>query len=60
MAAACFPEEQAIVQAELDAVIGRHQAHNIHTAGMRHRTTKDVIWGNYCIPAGDYSNREHW
>ncbi|KAG0708706.1 cytochrome P450 [Suillus ampliporus] len=26
MAAACFPEEQAIVQAELDAVIGRHRA----------------------------------
>ncbi|KAG0704960.1 cytochrome P450 [Suillus ampliporus] len=26
MAAACFPEEQAKVQAELDAVIGRHQA----------------------------------
>ncbi|KAG1731428.1 cytochrome P450 [Suillus lakei] len=26
MAAACFPEEQAQVQAELDAVIGRHRA----------------------------------
>ncbi|KAG0708129.1 cytochrome P450 [Suillus ampliporus] len=26
MAAACFPGEQAIVQAELDAVIGRHRA----------------------------------
>ncbi|KAG0708177.1 cytochrome P450 [Suillus ampliporus] len=26
MAAACFPEEQAAVQAELDAVIGRHRA----------------------------------
>ncbi|KAG0708197.1 cytochrome P450 [Suillus ampliporus] len=26
MAAACFPEEQAEVQAELDAVIGRHRA----------------------------------
>ncbi|KAG2035454.1 cytochrome P450, partial [Suillus americanus] len=26
MAAACFPEEQASVQAELDAVIGRHRA----------------------------------
>ncbi|KAG1750446.1 cytochrome P450 [Suillus paluster] len=26
MAAACFPEEQATVQAELDAVIGRHRA----------------------------------
>ncbi|KAG1816399.1 cytochrome P450 [Suillus subaureus] len=26
MAAACFPEEQAKVQAELDAVIGRHRA----------------------------------
>jgi hypothetical protein len=25
MAAACFPEEQAKVQAELDAVIGRHR-----------------------------------
>ncbi|KAG0694280.1 cytochrome P450 [Suillus ampliporus] len=26
MAAACFPEEQAKVQAELDAVVGRHRA----------------------------------
>ncbi|KAG0700993.1 cytochrome P450 [Suillus ampliporus] len=26
MAAACFPEEQVIVQAELDAVIGKHRA----------------------------------
>jgi len=25
MAAACFPEEQAKVQAEIDAVIGRHR-----------------------------------
>jgi hypothetical protein len=25
MAAVCFPEEQAKVQAELDAVIGRHR-----------------------------------
>lgn len=25
MAAACFPEEQAILQAEIDAVIGRHR-----------------------------------
>ncbi|KAG1866061.1 cytochrome P450 [Suillus subluteus] len=92
MAAACFPEEQAKVQAELDAVIGRHRAptfadqkslprlqafisealrwrppvpdgwhlrfcfaprcHNIHVAALAHRTIKDVIWENYCIPAG--------
>jgi hypothetical protein len=29
MAAACFPEEQAKVQAELDAVIGRHRGSSI-------------------------------
>jgi hypothetical protein len=29
MAAACFPEEQAEVQAELDAVIGRHRGNTI-------------------------------
>jgi hypothetical protein len=29
MAAACFQEEQAEVQAELDAVIGRHRGNTI-------------------------------
>jgi hypothetical protein len=29
MAAACFPDEQVKVQAELDAVIGRHQGSSI-------------------------------
>jgi cytochrome P450 len=29
MAAACFPEEQAKVQAELNAVIGRHRGSSI-------------------------------
>jgi len=29
MAAACFPEEQAKVQAELDAVIGEHRGSSI-------------------------------
>ncbi|KAG0692614.1 cytochrome P450 [Suillus ampliporus] len=74
MAAARFPEEQAKVQAELDAVIGRHRAptfadHNSlpylqafisealrwrppTPAGLAHRTTKEVIWENYCIPTG--------
>ncbi|KAG0700991.1 cytochrome P450 [Suillus ampliporus] len=74
MAAACFPEEQAIVQAELDAVVGRHRAPTftdqaslprlnafisealrwraVSAAGLAHRTSKDVIWENYCIPAG--------
>ncbi|KAG0695266.1 cytochrome P450 [Suillus ampliporus] len=74
MAAACFPEEQAKVQAELDAVIGRHRAPTFADqeslpclqafisealrwrppapVGLAHRTTKDVIWENYCIPAG--------
>ncbi|KAG0692632.1 cytochrome P450 [Suillus ampliporus] len=74
MAAACFPEEQAKVQAELDAVVGKHRAPTftdqeslpcLHALisealrwrpvvpfGLAHRTTKDVIWENYCIPAG--------
>jgi hypothetical protein len=29
MAAACFPEEQAEVQAELDAIIGKHRGNTI-------------------------------
>ncbi|KAG1827574.1 cytochrome P450 [Suillus subaureus] len=78
MAAAHFPEEQAKVQAELDAVIGlervptfadkpslprleafisealrwRPLAPEVHPTGLPHRTTEDVIWENYCIPAG--------
>ncbi|KAG0696657.1 cytochrome P450 [Suillus ampliporus] len=82
MAAACFPEEQAIVQAELDAVIGKHRAPTfadqeslprLHafisealrwrpmaSNGMPHRTTKDVIWENYCIPAGTTVFGNHW
>ncbi|KAG1750426.1 cytochrome P450 [Suillus paluster] len=82
MAAACFPEEQATVQAELDAVIGRHRAPTfadleslprlrafisealrwrpVAVNGLAHRTTKDVIWGNYCIPAGTTVIGNHW
>ncbi|KAG0695264.1 cytochrome P450 [Suillus ampliporus] len=74
MAAARFPEEQAKVQAELDAVIGRHRAPTFTDQeslpylqafisealrwrppspyGFAHRTTKEVIWENYCIPEG--------
>ncbi|KAG1888059.1 cytochrome P450 [Suillus subluteus] len=75
MAAACFPEEQAQVQAELDAVIGRHRVPTfadqdslprlqafifealrwrppLPTGALAHRTTHDVIWENYRIPAG--------
>ncbi|KAG1725076.1 cytochrome P450 [Suillus paluster] len=82
MAAACFPEEQAKVQAELDAVVGSHRAptfadeHSLprlHAfisealrwrpmvpSGLAHRTTKEVIWGNYCIPAGTTVVGNHW
>ncbi|KAG0694198.1 cytochrome P450 [Suillus ampliporus] len=82
MAAACFPEEQAIVEAELDAVIGRHRAPTfadqeclprLHAfisealrwrpvipRGFPHRTSKDVIWENYCIPAGTTVFGNHW
>ncbi|KAG0700994.1 cytochrome P450 [Suillus ampliporus] len=82
MAAACFPEEQAIVQAELDAVVGRHRAPTfadqaslprmlafisevlrwrpVIPSGMPHRTTQDVIWENYCIPAGTTIFGHHW
>ncbi|KAG2066094.1 cytochrome P450 [Suillus decipiens] len=82
MAAACFPEEQAKVQAEIDSVLGRHQAptfadqqslpllHAFISEALRwrplgpngfpHRTTKDVIWENYCIPAGTTVLGNHW
>ncbi|KIK33080.1 hypothetical protein CY34DRAFT_18610 [Suillus luteus UH-Slu-Lm8-n1] len=53
MAAAHFPEEQARVQDELDEVIGRKR-------GVPHRTTQDVIWENYCIPAGTTVVGNHW
>ncbi|KAG2039919.1 cytochrome P450 [Suillus americanus] len=82
MAAACFPEEQAKVQAELDTVIGRHRAPTfsdeqalprLHSfisealrwrplvpSGLAHRTTKEVVWENYCIPAGTTVFGHHW
>ncbi|KAG2137952.1 cytochrome P450 [Suillus clintonianus] len=82
MAAACFPEEQAKVQAELDMVIGRHRAPTftdqeslprlqafisealrwrpLAANGFPHRTTEDVIWENYCIPAGTTVFGNHW
>ncbi|KAG1741572.1 cytochrome P450 [Suillus paluster] len=82
MAAACFPEEQAKVQAELDAVIGRHRAPTfadqkflplldafiseaerwrpLGPNGFPHRTTGDVVWENYCIPAGTTVLGSHW
>ncbi|KAG1750461.1 cytochrome P450 [Suillus paluster] len=82
MAAACFPEEQATVQAELDAVIGRQRAPTfadqdflprlhafiseavrwrpVGPNGLAHRTTNDVIWENYCIPAGTTVLGNQW
>ncbi|KAG1826745.1 cytochrome P450 [Suillus subaureus] len=82
MAAACFPEEQAKVQAEFDEVVGRHRAPTfadqqalpllsafisealrwrpLGPNGFPHRTTKDVIWENYCIPAGTTVLGSHW
>ncbi|KAG1750423.1 cytochrome P450 [Suillus paluster] len=82
MAAACFPEEQATVQAELDEVIGRHRAPTfadleslprlhafiseasrwrpVAANGLAHRANKDVIWENYCIPAGTTVIGNHW
>ncbi|KAG1746566.1 cytochrome P450 [Suillus paluster] len=82
MAAACFPEEQAKVQAELDAVIGRNRAPTfadqnslprlqafisealrwrpVAASGFPHKTTKEVIWENYCIPAGTMVFGNHW
>ncbi|KAG2100197.1 cytochrome P450 [Suillus discolor] len=82
MAAAHFPEEQAKVQAELDAVIGRERAPTFADRpflprleafisealrwrplvpfGFPHRTTEDVIWENYCIPAGTTVFGNHW
>ncbi|KAG1736247.1 cytochrome P450 [Suillus lakei] len=82
MAAACFPNEQAKVQAELDAAIGRLRAPTfadqkslprlqafisealrwrpVASGGLAHRTTKDVIWENYYIPAGTTVFGSHW
>lgn len=82
MAAACFPDEQAKVQAELDVVVGRHRVPTfadeqslprLHAfisealrwrplvpSGMAHRTTKEVVWQNYCIPAGTTVIGHHW
>ncbi|KAG2139190.1 cytochrome P450 [Suillus bovinus] len=83
MAAACFPEEQALVQAELDAVIGRHRAPTfadqdslprlqafisealrwrppLPNGASPHRTTHDVIWQNYRIPAGTTLFADYW
>ncbi|KAG2131279.1 cytochrome P450 [Suillus bovinus] len=87
MAAARFPEEQAKVQAELDAVIGRERAPTFAdrlslprleafiSEALRwrpvgpnggslnrfpHRTTEDVIWENYCIPAGTTVTSNLW
>ncbi|KAG1736220.1 cytochrome P450 [Suillus lakei] len=84
MAAACFPDEQDKVQAELDAIIGRLRGSLINlpiaaslprlqafisealrwrpvaSGGLPHRTTKDVIWEDYCIPAGTTVFGNHW
>ncbi|KAG1789067.1 cytochrome P450 [Suillus plorans] len=82
MAAACFPEEQAKVRAELDAVVGRHRAPTfadqqslpllhafisealrwrpVSPNGVPHRTTQDVFWENYCIPAGTTVLGSNW
>ncbi|KAG1748411.1 cytochrome P450 [Suillus paluster] len=82
MAAARFPDEQAKVQAEIDAVVGRERAPtftdfeslpHLHAfviealrwrplipSGVAHRATEDVIWGDYCIPAGTIVFGNHW
>ncbi|KAG1904597.1 cytochrome P450 [Suillus fuscotomentosus] len=83
LAAARFPEEQAKVQAELDAVIGRRQAPTfadqeslprlqafisealrwrppVPNGALAHRTTHDVVWENYCIPAGTTLHADLW
>ncbi|KAG2067036.1 cytochrome P450 [Suillus decipiens] len=82
MAAAHFPEEQAKVLAEIDAVIGRERAPTfadkasfprleafisealrwrpLAAEGIPHRTTEDVIWENYCIPARTTVVGNHW
>ncbi|KAG1782293.1 cytochrome P450 [Suillus placidus] len=75
-------DTQAIVQAELDAVIGRERAPTfadrpslprleafisealrwrpVAPEGFPHRTTEDVIWENYCIPAGTTVTGNLW
>ncbi|KAG1735508.1 cytochrome P450 [Suillus lakei] len=67
MAAACFPDEQAKVQAELDSVIGRHRAptfadeealprlHSFIFEALRWRPLE-----NFCIPAGTTVFGHHW
>ncbi|KAG2366026.1 cytochrome P450 [Suillus spraguei] len=82
MAAAHFPEEQAKVQAEIDAVIGKERVPTfadkpslprleafvsetfrwrpLVSDGLPHRATEDLIWENYCIPAGTTVIGNHW
>ncbi|KAH7888354.1 cytochrome P450 [Phlebopus sp. FC_14] len=82
MAAACHPEAQALVHAELDQVIGTEQVPTFDDEaslpvlrafilesmrwrplvpmGLPHRATQDIIWGEYCIPAGTTVYGNHW
>ncbi|KAG1736938.1 cytochrome P450 [Suillus paluster] len=76
MAAACFPEEQAIVQdrarcaptfADQESLPRLHafisealRWRPLASNGLAHLATKDVIWDNYCIPAGTTVVGNHW
>ncbi|KAG1726932.1 cytochrome P450 [Suillus lakei] len=58
MAAACFPEEQAKVQAEICTAPTFTDQESLPR--FAHRTTEDVIWENYSIPAGTMVFGNHW
>ncbi|KAG1725750.1 cytochrome P450 [Suillus lakei] len=66
MAAACFPDEQAKVQAEFDAVIGRLRAPTFADQKSLPRlqafVSEALRWRpeNYCIPAGTTVFGNHW
>ncbi|KAJ3487188.1 hypothetical protein NLI96_g3713 [Meripilus lineatus] len=65
MAAACFPHEQAKVQAQLDAVVGKTRLPTFEDqaelpSGVPHRASKDIIWNDYVIPAGATVVGNHW
>ncbi|EMD34422.1 hypothetical protein CERSUDRAFT_158908 [Gelatoporia subvermispora B] len=82
MAAACFPDTQAKVQAQLDKVVGRDRLPTfadkqflpeveafilevfrwrpVSIMGVPHRSTRDIIWRDYVIPAGTTVLGCHW
>jgi len=82
MAAACYPEAQSKVQAQLDQIVARDRVPTfsdrallpeveafmlesfrwrpVSVMGTAHRSTKEIIWHDYVIPAGTTVLGCHW